>query len=264
MTVGELFAGIGGLGLGLERAGMEVKWAVEYDPYAAAVYRKNFPDVLMVEQDITTVDFGTLSPVDLIAGGFPCQDISYAGKGAGIEGSRSGLWKELWGAIRDVRPRLVLVENVPALLSRGLGVVLGDLASIGYDAEWDCIPAAAVGAPHRRDRVFVVAYSQRKSNDQYVGVRRVPIKGLKGAGEWGTHWLKLIVASGDVAPSEWKDERHGVDSRPLLVRDDDGVPGRLDRLRCLGNAVVPQVAEFVGRRIMEVYGSSDSYLPPDK
>ena len=159
MIVGELFAGIGGIGLGLERAGFQVAWAIENDPYAAAVYRKNFPNVQVIEQDITTVDFDELERVDMIAGGFPCLDISYAGKGAGIEGERSGLWKEFWRAIRILRPRLVLVENVPALLSRGLGVIHGDLAALGYHPESDCIPAAAVGANHRRDRVFVVGHT---------------------------------------------------------------------------------------------------------
>jgi site-specific DNA-cytosine methylase len=96
--------------------------------------------------------------VDVLCGGFPCQDLSYAGKGAGLDGERSGLWGEYARLIRELRPRYVVVENVSALLARGLGRVLGDLAACGYDAEWDCIPASAVGAPHRRDRVWLVAY----------------------------------------------------------------------------------------------------------
>jgi DNA (cytosine-5)-methyltransferase 1 len=96
--------------------------------------------------------------VDVLCGGFPCQDLSYAGKGAGIDGERSGLWSEYARLIRELRPRYVVVENVPALLGRGLGRVLGDLAACGYDAEWDCLPASAFGAPHRRDRVWLVAY----------------------------------------------------------------------------------------------------------
>jgi len=250
VTVGELFAGIGGLGLGLERAGMTVKWAIENDPYAAAVYRKNFPDVEVIEQDIKKVAFSGLEPVDLICGGFPCQDISYAGKGAGIEGERSGLWSEFWRAICDVRPRLALIENVPALLNRGLNVVLSDLTSLGYDAEWDCIPASAFGAPHRRDRVFVVAYSNsdRKwgetssdTNGRDGETLRQEERKCIGVGSEANMAVSTLKVSG-----QWTVE-------PNVGRVANGVPKRVDRLRCLGNAVVPQVAEFVGRRIMEVY-----------
>ena len=106
--------------------------------------------------------------VDIICGGFPCQDISVAGKGAGIEGSRSGLWSEYARIISEVRPRYVIVENVAALLGRGLERVLGDLAALGFDAEWHCIPASAVGAPHRRDRVWIVAYA---GSEQHKGSR---------------------------------------------------------------------------------------------
>jgi DNA (cytosine-5)-methyltransferase 1 len=102
--------------------------------------------------------------VDVLCGGFPCQDLSYAGRGAGLDGERSGLWAEYARLIRELRPRYVIVENVPALLARGLGRVLGDLAAVGYDAEWDCIPASAVGAPHRRDRVWLVAYPNGAGN----------------------------------------------------------------------------------------------------
>jgi DNA (cytosine-5)-methyltransferase 1 len=157
LTVGSLFAGIGGFDLGLERAGMRSVWQCEIDPYCQRVLEKHWPDVLRVP-DIRDVGAGTVPYVDVICGGFPCQDISVAGRGAGIDGERSGLWSEYARVIRELRPRYVVVENVAALLARGLDRVLGDLAALGYDAEWDCIPASAVGAPHRRDRLWLVAY----------------------------------------------------------------------------------------------------------
>jgi DNA (cytosine-5)-methyltransferase 1 len=158
MTVGSLFSGIGGLDLGLERAGMRVIWQSEIDPYASAVLHKHWPEVPNLG-DITKIDYAGIERPDLVCAGFPCQDVSVAGKRAGIDGARTGLWREVVRCLREVGPRLVLLENVPGLFSLGFGRVLGDLAESGFDAEWDCIPAAAVGAPHRRYRVFVVAYS---------------------------------------------------------------------------------------------------------
>lgn len=245
MTVGELFAGIGGIGLGLERAGMDVKWAVEYDPYAAAVYRKNFPDVQVIEQDITTIDFTELEPVDMLAGGFPCQDISYAGKGKGIKnGTRSGLWKEYWRAIDVLRPGFVLVENVSALLDRGLGCVLGDLAAIGYNAEWNCIPAAAAGARHFRRRIFIVAYPYQHQHSKQRESRCREV-----SQELGRSRLRNREAQDGC----WTTE-------PDLARMADGIPLQMDRIKCLGNAVVPQVAEFIGRRIMELTSQKDTVV----
>jgi DNA (cytosine-5)-methyltransferase 1 len=160
LTVGSLFAGIGGFDLGLERAGMRSVWQCEIDPYCQRVLAKHWPDVLRVP-DIRDVGAGTVPYVDVICGGFPCQDLSYAGKGAGLDGERSGLWSEYARVIRELRPRYVLVENVSALLARGLGRVLGDLAEVGMACEWGCIRAADVGAPHLRDRVWLVAYRTR-------------------------------------------------------------------------------------------------------
>ncbi len=160
ISVGSLFSGIGGIELGLERTGnFRTEWFVENNGYARAVLRKHWPG-LPIHSDITQMDWSKVAPVDMLTGGFPCQDLSYAGKGAGIkEGSRSGLWKEFYRAIRILRPKFVFVENVSALLSRGLDIVLGDLAAIGYDAEWYCVTASSVGAPHRRDRIFIIAYT---------------------------------------------------------------------------------------------------------
>ena len=160
MKIGSLFAGIGGLELGLERAipGAETIWQVEKDPYARRVLAKHWPAAKRYE-DVRQVGAHNLERPDLLVGGFPCQDISNAGKKAGIDGERSGLWSEFARIIGEVRPRYVVLENVAAVVNRGMGRVLGQLAACGYDAVWDCIPAAAIGAPHLRDRWFCVAWA---------------------------------------------------------------------------------------------------------
>lgn len=163
IKVGSVFTGIGGIELGLELAGggqFETRWQVEVDPFAREVLQRAFPDSVLYG-DIRRVDFRRVEAVDVICGGFPCQDVSDAGKRQGLKGERSGLWSEFARAIRDVRPRYVLVENVAALLRRGFGTVLGDLAALGYDAEWEVLRASDVGAPHRRERVFILAHTDR-------------------------------------------------------------------------------------------------------
>lgn len=172
MRIGSLFSGIGGLELGLERAGVgHTVWQVEIDPFCRKVLAQHWPGAERFE-DVTKFQG---RPADLICGGFPCQDISSAGNREGITGARSSLWIEFARIIGLVRPRLVVVENVSALLIRGMGNVLGDLATLGYDAIWDCIPAQAIGAPHRRDRIFVVAW--RIPNTERNGIRDEPERG---------------------------------------------------------------------------------------
>jgi len=186
MQVGSLFSGIGGIELGLEMASKEFQpaWFVEREPYAQSILKRHWPEVKIYD-DITRVNWNEVERVDVLTGGFPCQDISNAGKRVGIQGSRSGLWKEMFKAIRILRPRLVIAENVSALLNRGLNVVLADLASLGYNAEWDCIPASAVGAPHRRDRIFIVAYPRSvgsragSRNEKHSGEERELTNKLK-------------------------------------------------------------------------------------
>jgi DNA (cytosine-5)-methyltransferase 1 len=169
LRIGSLFSGIDGLGLGLERAtGGRVLWQVEKEPYCRAVLAKHWPQAERFD-DVCTVGAHNLARVDILCGGFPCQDISLAGKGAGLAGERSGLWREYARLVRELRPRFVVVENVSALLARGLGDVLGGLSACGYDAIWDCIPAAAVGAPHRRDRLFIVAWLADARGDRREG-----------------------------------------------------------------------------------------------
>ena len=166
MNVLDLFSGIGGFSLGLERAGFQTVAFCENEPFCQQVLHKHWPDVPIYD-DVRELSRGRLDAdgiagIDVICGGFPCQDISVAGQGAGIEGERSGLWSEFARLIGEIRPRYVIVENVSALLGRGLGTVLGDLAALGYDAEWHCIPASACGAPHRRDRVWILGYASEQ------------------------------------------------------------------------------------------------------
>jgi DNA (cytosine-5)-methyltransferase 1 len=238
MRFGSLFAGIGGMDLGLERAGMRCAWQVEIDPYARRVLEKHWPSVRRHDDVRTFPPKGDWS-VDLIAGGFPCQDISNAGKRMGMAGEQSGLWREFARIVRVLRPRYVLVENVAALLGRGMGEVLGDMAKSGRDVEWDCLPAAAFGAAHERDRVFLIAYPQPKR-----GVENV----RHGFGFRPRSRELPRLLDCQVHSLEELEKRLGECS---VLRSSDGIPNRVDRLECLGNAVVPQVAEWLGRRIME-------------
>ena len=236
MTFGSLFAGIGGLDLGLERAGMECLWQVEINDYATQVLERHWPGVRR-HRDVRTFPPAGDWSVDLICGGFPCQDISYAGTGSGLQGSRSGLFYEAIRVVRLLEPQYVLLENVSALLTRGLGDVLGTLAEIGYDAEWHCIPASSIGAPHRRDRIFIMADSDREG-----------LQGWNGKGMSECTRERIIGESSSLEGfreqcSQWVTE-------PDVGRVAHGIPRRVDRLKCLGNAVVPQVAEFIGRELI--------------
>jgi DNA (cytosine-5)-methyltransferase 1 len=278
MKFGSLFAGIGGMDLGLERAGMKCVWQVEIDEFCRKVLAKHWPYVRRWDDVRTFPPEGNWS-CDLIAGGFPCQDISNAGKMEGIDGERSGLWAEFARIIRVVRPRFVLVENVAALLGRGAGRVLGDFAEIGFYAEWQPIPASAAGAPHLRERVFIVASSggldsmpllrEPLLHDPQDARSRLPLPADRGVdcrplldrlpgddtdadGE-RCEELDTAAVSGVVGQHPWvaAETGHNWRSEPNVGRVADGVPARVDRLRGLGNAVVPQIAEWIGRRLME-------------
>lgn len=262
LTVGSLFAGIGGFDLGLERAGCRTLWQVELEPFRRAILARWFPDAVR-HADVRGVGAHNLAAVDIICGGFPCQDISQAGRGAGIAGARSGLWFQFARIIGELRPRYVLVENVPAIRRRGLGVVLGDLAALGYDAEWNCIPAVAVGAPHRRDRFWLVAYPAgggciycgRPVADGYdeheecwqrsvadtEGESKRP--GLCADESAALGWRRLGDTGGAVG--SWAAE-------PDVGRVAYGIPARVDRLAALGDSLVPQIAEWIGRRIVSL------------
>lgn len=266
MRYGSLFSGIGGIDLGLDRAGFECSYQVEINDYCRKVLNKHWPEVPKYK-DVTEVDFEKLResrPVELLAGGFPCQDLSYAGKGLGLSGPKSGLWSEYKRAIRLVRPQYVLVENVPGLLGRGMGVVLGDLASLGYDAEWQSFPASAFGAPHLRWRIFIVAYAtqlQCNGGEHNGGCHKQSRQEIPQSGNRSSqNFVEYAYGkrqqeqreSVSLFPQQFDAERAGGwESEPDICRVANGVPRRVDRLRGLGNAVVPRAAEYLGLLIKE-------------
>ena len=188
MTHGSLFSGIGGIDLGFEMAGIKTSWTCEIDDWCNEILEKRFPDATQYK-DIKDIGKHNLQPVDIISGGFPCQDISQAGKGQGLKGARSGLWFEMWRIISELRPRWVLIENVPALTYRGGARVLHDLAEIGYDAEWQIISARDVGARHLRKRMWIVAYPQQIS-DSFVEIssRQLHKSEKQDRNEMGRRW----------------------------------------------------------------------------
>jgi DNA (cytosine-5)-methyltransferase 1 len=227
MTFGSLFAGRGGMDRGLEDAGMTCRWQVEINAENRVVLADQWPNAWR-HDDVRTFppDDGRDWSVDLIAGGFPCQDVSDAGLRAGIGGERSGLWFEFARVIRVLRPSLVLVENTTGLLDRGMGDVLWSLAAFGYDAEWSVLSACALGASHPRERVFIVAYPTGEREGQ---LRRIACK----------------------TESEARRDVPWPQSEPGIPRELDGVPGRDNRITAIGNAVCPPVAKYIGRRLME-------------
>jgi DNA (cytosine-5)-methyltransferase 1 len=340
----DLFSGIGGFSLGLEAAGYETAAFCEINAKCRHLLAHHWPAVPAFA-DVTKLTGEQVGTVDAICGGFPCQDISFAGKGAGITGERSGLWRHYARLIGELRPRNVFVENVAALLGRGLGDVLGDLASLGYDAWWDCIPAAAVGAPHRRDRLWLVAYPGSLEHEGYGAAlrREIAARLSRAPAEQGVptghgseadaqhpnpdsdgrHCARVHVIGGaelrdeqvsypeplgnDVADAERRRRksghvrlaaptaelvasfrrqgratdagrpmddtvrvRHGPpqgqvctgldriisadwwSTEPDVGRVAHGVPARVDRLHGLGNAVVPQIPEILGRAVLTV------------
>jgi DNA (cytosine-5)-methyltransferase 1 len=250
LRVLDLFSGIGGFSLGLERTGgFETVAFCEIEEFPRRVLKKHWPEVPCYE-DVRTLTADVLArdgiAVDVITGGFPCQDLSVAGKQAGMgEGTRSGLWSEIIRLVGELRPQFVIVENVAALLAgpsdqpgRWFGRVLGDLAECGYDAEWENIPASAVGAPHRRERVWIVAYPKRTRPQRFV----------ENIGISSCSFATFPVAF-DGSIDGWC----RVAERSAPLRDGNGVSVGMDkrRLKAIGNAVVPQIPELIGNAILQ-------------
>ena len=312
MRMLDLFSGIGGFSLAAQQVWgdeLDIVGFCEIDEYCCKILSKNFPDV-PVFNDIKELDGKKFNDIFLMSGGFPCQDISIAGKGKGIEGKRSGLWSEMHRLISEVRPRYALIENVPMLIHRGLKRVLCDLAEIGYDAEWQIISAKHVGAPHLRYRIWIVAYPQHTdANDTGSHRKKVNVKGetelqdeqigytrqvrkaisrenafrnaLSGGFGRGSWWWDgqepenghMGMEEEDVSNSNSSglEERRRSKSvrkelpaversskrvsannwtvEPSVGRVANGVSNRVDRLKGLGNAVVPQVAQMIMERI---------------
>lgn len=248
MRIGSLFAGIGGLELGLEWAGVgKTIWQVECDPFCRKVLQKHWPHAERFD-DVKEVGAHNLSPTELICGGFPCQDLSVAGKQAGLVGERSGLWVEFLRVVDECQPHAVVVENVAHGRGQWLPFVRRDLCDLGYGSTALQVSAADVGAPHLRERVFVVAIANADSESLWdLAERR------------STRWERIVPWQGeteslDDGPRRYAHESSAWRSPPDICGVDDGFPTRLDRRRlsALGNAVVPQVAEVVGRILREL------------
>ena len=225
-----LFAGAGGGILGGHLLGWRTVCAVERDPYAASVLvaRQNdgtlppFP----IWDDVCTFDGKPWKGiVEVVSGGFPCQDISVNGKGDGLEGERSGLWSEMQRICREVGPGTIFVENSPMLVSRGLATVLWDLADMGYDAKWGCISAHDVGAPHRRERIWIVAHANSVGRKRNMCKQQIQPKESSVSSAFAGTFRRWI----DIP-------------EPYGIRSANGVAFGMDRIRCLGNGQVPRVA----------------------
>lgn len=316
LTIGSLFSGVGGIEFGFESTGQfKTIWNCENDPYASAVLKKHWAEVPNLG-DITKVKWEEIERPDILTGGFPCQDISIAGKGKGIKkGTRSGLWSEYIKAIRMLRPKYAVIENVSMLALRGLDIVLVSLAEAGYDAEWGIVSAREVGAPHKRERLFIIAYlpsercvehegqSKEVQSGRNKGLQRKESKQselseplhcvttpntnsqrLKEHGQVLKQEIRrneLLEVEGSVDASDprskriqrerkkeipelpgfsWCENIRRVEDlfnrpdipEPLIRGGNDGIPNRVDRTKCIGNAVVPQVAKVIAEKVLKM------------
>lgn len=284
LTVGSLFSGAGLCDLGLHWAGLKHQWFCEIDPFCRAVLARHWPGV-PIHSDVAALKGPELPPVDVLVGGFPCQDVSSAGSRAGVKiGTRSGLWYEYARLIGEIRPRYAIIENVRGLLSLGIEDVLQNLAEIGYDAEWEVLPAAALGAPHHRERVFVVAYPIGHGADGGRGLLSALERDL---GDNKQHW-RVCDWLGIRFDRQGKASALEAYPAPVLCRVDDGGAlgldgacrplldrrhkiGRVDpatarawipRLKALGNAITPQQSYAIAACILRVEGLPVRPLPP--
>lgn len=247
MKIGSLFSGIGGLELGLEMAGLgETIWQVEKDIHCWNILAKHWPNTDR-HSNVEHVGLRNLAPVDVICGGFPCQDVSSAGKSTGLSGNRSGLWTEFARIVSELTPEWVIVENVASGAKQWVDTITASLGQLGYSTLPIPLSAKAAGAPHLRRRVFVVAHSNRfplRQQPEWLSRRwEVPVQregqavtvddGVEGDAPW---------------PPPWQ-------ARPEILGVDDGVPGQVDRCTAIGNAVVPQCAEVIGWVIRELAGA---------
>ena len=278
MKLLDTFAGIGGFSYAAEKlvGGFETTQFIEINPYCQKVLNKHWSHV-PIHDDITTFTAKS-GEFDIITGGFPCQDLSYAGKGLGItKETRSGLFYELIRVIRMVRPKYVVLENVAAILNRGLDIVLRELSEAGYDAEWAVISASSLGACHQRSRWWLVAYPKSQSsngselrpafnkkssvsksgncNIKSSNPNSERLQGLRGEYELQESCKERTFTwrnSGITLNPNWK----GYKSKPTLCRGDDGLSNRVDRLKALGNSIVPAVATIPLQRVKDLYATA--------
>jgi DNA (cytosine-5)-methyltransferase 1 len=273
LTHGSLFSGIGGIDLGFERAGISTSWQVEIDPFCRKVLEKRFPHVTCRLSDVREAGKDNLEKVDIISGGFPCQDISIAGKEEGIkEGTRSGLWLEFARIIGELRPKGVFIENVAAIRNNGADQVFSDLARLGYRRQCVVVSAESLGAPHERQRAFIIALrkhhnsvgngsdgirvsshrsgnvAERKDSQKHAEKRNHEPEGRGSA--FSANQISTLQENGKIWHN-WKLQlgTGNVCEGPLTYarscRANDGIPDGMDRLKSLGNAVVPQIAFLI-------------------
>ena len=243
--IGSLFSGLGGLEAGLEMgiAGAETIWQVESNEFCRGILRRHWPSASLYD-DVCTVGAHNLASIDILCGGFPCQGFSRAGKMGGLEDERSGLWWEMWRIIGELRPRVVVLENVSALLIWGLREVLGSLAELRYDAEWCVVSASQFGAPHKRDRLFVVCYPSGSSAEGRAAANGDNLYTVNAVQAGGS---SSVVYAAEDGRSYWDK----TETPPRLCGVDDGVSARVDRCKALGNSVVPQCGKWVGEQIVK-------------
>ena len=232
MKVFDLFSGIGMFSLGLERAGFKTVGFCERDPFCQEVLKTHWPDV-PIHPEIKSLDSSSLKGVEVLCGGFLCQDISSVRQGEGLQGRRSGLWFEYLRLIREVRPKYAIIENVAALRSRGLAIILKNLWEVGYNAQWSIIPARALGFPHQRDRIWIIAYPSGQGSQRPFLLEKLQ-KSIKNAPRPAPLWRSI---------------------KPGICRSDYGRASRLDkkihklRIKSLGNSLVPQIVTAIGEAI---------------
>lgn len=229
MTHGSLFSGIGGFELGAYWAGIETTWNCEILPYQRRILKQHYPSTYQYNdiKELRNPEY-----VDIISGGFPCQDISNSGTKKGIKGHRSGLWGEMFRIAREVRPKYLVIENSSALIIRGFERVLCDLAEIGYNAEWQCLSGKQFGTQHRRERIYCIAYSDGIRQQTFLQPSYFGIKAVKN---WEADSLSFSM------PNEWLN-RPG-DS--FTIRRGNDVPNKLHRIKGCGNAVMPVIAYYL-------------------
>jgi len=288
VKIGSLFAGIGGFELGLERAipGAETIWQVEQDAFCQSILKKHWPHAQIFD-DVCAVGAHNLPPVDILCGGFPCQNISNGGKKEGIYGEKSSLWFEMRRIISELRPPIIILENVAAITFRGLPQVLGDLAALRYDAEWCIISARDFGAPHLRERWFCVAYTngdrlrlQSITRSKRHKALLFTIYGKNGTIEEFTDASGARGETGISTPRPtqeepttefndnnyrraWRPRKSYWSTQPRVCGVVDGVPNRTHRLRVLGNAIVPQCSQWIGEQVyMSGLLNNQVYLEP--
>tara|TARA_B100000459_G_scaffold145043_1_gene108782 strand:+ start:1171 stop:2034 length:864 start_codon:yes stop_codon:yes gene_type:complete len=275
ITCGSLFAGIGGFELGaqwaFESAGIphKVLFQVEQNKYCQKILKKHWPDAQIFE-DVRAVGRHNLPDIDILMGGFPCQDISVAGHQKGIiNGKKSGLWFEMLRIISELRPAIAVLENVPAILRLGGSDVVRGLAEIGYDCEWQIISAAQFGAPHLRRRWFCVATDSDRNRQPIsaINAKTRRMSGFESDEATDTDSLRSQVSPKHTesthrkacrVPQYSNRKKRGGESawgkgpiESALCSVDDGIPNRLARLRALGNAIVPQCSEFIFNHIIK-------------